>query len=275
MKMGKLVASSNRLRKINARLVKVVKYKTGVDPQGIPTAAARTYTPNEYKLGRIRRSKDQNRYVSSVKYLNKQLNVKVSCSCPDYMFRWEYANAQVGAADIIYGNGEPPTDTNPDQKIGLCIAQGTLVTIKRGNQIMDVPIEAVMIGDRARTINGYQLVLAAEHTGYKDVSELSTASGVKVLLTPEHPVFAETDKGMAFVPAKDLVYGQKLMRLQTVGGQTGALVDTFVDLLHNSTMNVYDLKIEGEEHFTANTIVVHNCKHLLALRELIKKKHGI
>jgi hypothetical protein len=40
-------------------------------------------------------------------------------------------------------------------------------------------------------------------------------------------------------------------------------------------VDVYDLTVENHEHFTANGIVVHNCKHLLALRAFVQKKHGI
>lgn len=121
MKLNQLVSKSDRMRKANARLVRVVGYKTGFDKLKRPTAVARTYTPREYTIGmRLRQAKDQNKYVSSIKFLDKELNVKVSCSCPDFMFRHEFANSQVGASDIIYGNGEPPTETNPSHTPGLC-----------------------------------------------------------------------------------------------------------------------------------------------------------
>lgn len=121
MKLNQLVAKSDKLRKLNARLVRVVGYKTGFDRKGLPTAVAKTYTPREYTVGmRLVKAKDQNRYVSSIKFLNRSLHVKVSCSCPDYMFRHEYANAQHGASDIIYGNGDPASSTNPSNTPGLC-----------------------------------------------------------------------------------------------------------------------------------------------------------
>lgn len=121
MKLDQLVSKTDKMRKLNARLVRVVGYKTGFDKKGLPTAVAKTYTPREYTLGmRLVRAKDQNKYVSSIKFLDRSLNVKVSCSCPDFMFRWEFALAQAGAADIIYGNGEPPDITNADQRPALC-----------------------------------------------------------------------------------------------------------------------------------------------------------
>lgn len=36
-------------------------------------------------------------------------------------------------------------------------------------------------------------------------------------------------------------------------------------------VDVYDLKIDNVEHFTVNGVVVHNCKHLIALRNFLKK----
>lgn len=136
MKLNQLVSKSDRMRKANSRLVRVVGYKTGFDKQGRPTAVAKTYTPREYTSGmRLVRAKDQNKYVSSVKFLDKQLSCKVSCSCPDFMFRWEWSLAQVGAADIIYGNGEPPDVTNSEHRPGLCkhlLALRALIKTKHG-----------------------------------------------------------------------------------------------------------------------------------------------
>lgn len=54
------------------------------------------------------------------KPITKQKRVMVSCPCANYVFMWEYANAEHGAARIIYGNGEPPSYTNPAHIPGLC-----------------------------------------------------------------------------------------------------------------------------------------------------------
>lgn len=125
------------MRKANARLVRVVGYKTGFDKLKRPTAVARTYTPREYTIGmRLRQAKDQNKYVSSIKFLDKQLNVKVSCSCPDFVYAgWEWVLASHGAADIIYGNGDPPDEKNPNYRIGCCkhiLALRELIKKKHG-----------------------------------------------------------------------------------------------------------------------------------------------
>lgn len=120
MKLAKLVNSSDKMRKANSRFVKLVGYKAGRDKKGLATAVCKTFTPKEYKLGRVVDAKDKNKYVSSIKFLDDKLNVKVSCSCPDYCFMWEVANHRHGASDIIYSNGEPPLEKNPNNRPGLC-----------------------------------------------------------------------------------------------------------------------------------------------------------
>lgn len=121
MKLAKLVAGSDKLRKINSRFVRITGYKNGWDKKGIATAICRSYTPKEFKAGRIVDARDKNKYTTSIKFIDKGLNIKVSCSCPDYTFAgWEYANHVVGASDIIYGNGEPPVEKNPSNRPGLC-----------------------------------------------------------------------------------------------------------------------------------------------------------
>jgi hypothetical protein len=44
----------------------------------------------------------------------------VHCSCPNFLYVWEYALAQHGGSDIISGNGNPPTTTNPSLIPGVC-----------------------------------------------------------------------------------------------------------------------------------------------------------
>jgi len=41
-------------------------------------------------------------------------------NCPDYLYRWEVANARVGSSKIIHSNGQPPNVTNPTMRPGLC-----------------------------------------------------------------------------------------------------------------------------------------------------------
>lgn len=122
MKLDVLARKSEATRKINASFVKVVQYKAGRDKQGYAVAMAKTYSMREVNVHRhLVPSKDRNKYVSAIRFIDAQLNVSVSCSCPDYVYGgWEWSNAQVGASKIIYGNGEPPTIRNPGHKPGMC-----------------------------------------------------------------------------------------------------------------------------------------------------------
>lgn len=136
MKLDALVRQSLPNRKLNASLVKVVGYKTGRDKQGLAVAMSKTYTVSEFNLmRRVVPAKDRNKYVSAIRFLDKKLNVHVACSCPDFMFRWEYALAKAGAAVIHYSNGDTADATNPDNRPGLCkhlLALRALVKKKHG-----------------------------------------------------------------------------------------------------------------------------------------------
>lgn len=74
----------------------------------------------------IDRSQDlRTKYTTSIEVfpMNKgeaHSYVRLSCSCDDFMYTFEYALAQKGAAEIVYGNGEPPTDRNPRKIPGMC-----------------------------------------------------------------------------------------------------------------------------------------------------------
>ena len=136
MKMDQLVKGTNAMRRANSKFVKVLNYKAGKDKEGRPTAMAKTYTPHEYNVHRhIVDARDKKRYVSAITFIDKKLNVEVTCSCPDYVFSGaEYNNAQVGASKIRYGNGEPPDSSKPDRP-SMCkhlIALRALVKAKHG-----------------------------------------------------------------------------------------------------------------------------------------------
>ena len=122
MKLDGLVRYTDRVRKSNAAYVRVVAFKAGRNKKGLAVAIAKTYTRlKKSHTGRITPDPNRDsRYVSSITFKDKSLNVKVSCSCPDYMYRWEFANAQRGVSDIYYCNGEPPDITNPGHKPSLC-----------------------------------------------------------------------------------------------------------------------------------------------------------
>ncbi len=110
MNLKKCISISEKLRKINSRFVKIKAYKAGRDRKGFAYAAAKTYSTQVLNVFRqVVPDRDRGLYVSKIKFMDKKLNVKVSCSCPDFCFSWEYSNHLVGLSDIYYSNGEAPT----------------------------------------------------------------------------------------------------------------------------------------------------------------------
>ena len=108
-------------RKQRALYVKILQMKTGHTPEGLGFVAAKTYS--EYNVnaqGELVRNPSKTRYISQITFIDRKLHCHVSCSCDDNLFRWEYANTHRNASEIEYSNGEPPIDTNPGFKPGLC-----------------------------------------------------------------------------------------------------------------------------------------------------------
>jgi hypothetical protein len=137
------------------------------------------------------------------------------------MYRHEWALAQVGAADIIYGNGEPPDSTNPDHRPGLCVAHGTLVSTLNG----DLPIQEVREGTLVLTLDGWRTVVAAESTGRKEVFRLTTKAGFYVDITEDHPVLTVKDGVIGWYPLRELEQGDTVFQLlpPSAGGVVRAL----------------------------------------------------
>jgi hypothetical protein len=97
------------------------------------TFVARTSSPELYGLRWV-----VQQYATSIIFLNadeKDGRVRISCSCPDFKFRAEWACWRVGSAEIRYSNGAPPRKMNPKGipyicKHGLKLAY-TLRELKR------------------------------------------------------------------------------------------------------------------------------------------------
>ena len=81
-------------------------------------------TTGRSHMGRIVFGKD-----AYLRYKNKksmdEVVCRVDCSCPDYRYRWAYANYQQDAGEMGGGslnkcNGRPPVKMNPRQRPSLC-----------------------------------------------------------------------------------------------------------------------------------------------------------
>lgn len=98
-------------RQERAEYVKVIGLKTGKSKKtGLFKAISKAYS-------RKQGAERGYTYACAVTQLDKKGNVRVSCSCPDFLFRYEFVLWRKGAADIYYCNGEAPQQP---KKPGCC-----------------------------------------------------------------------------------------------------------------------------------------------------------
>lgn len=117
-----LMRNSPRLMQENARECLVRSYKKAKTGKALPVVMAKVRHKDSLRPNKELRDyevmfvglDDPNKPIS------KQKRVMCSCPCANYVFMWEYANAEHGAGRIIYGNGEPPSYTNITHTPGLC-----------------------------------------------------------------------------------------------------------------------------------------------------------
>ena len=94
-----------------AEYVKIIGLKVGKSKRtGMFKAISKAYSRREGAVKGYR-------YACSITQENAKHYVMVSCSCPDFMFKFEYRLWSRGAATIHYCNGEPPQTKG---KAGCC-----------------------------------------------------------------------------------------------------------------------------------------------------------
>lgn len=260
MQIFKNVARVGGERPYLATLVRVKGFRIGrlkSDPRVRLRILAKTWSI-ESKNGRP----VVGAYATNIDFLNER-HVRVSCSCGDFWARWEYALARKGAAVIKYSNGDPPDSTNPKYIPGCCIAKGSIVATEDGS----ARIEDVRVGDRVLTLNGYCRVTDAGLTRRRTrVLELSFNDRT-LRLTPDHLVLAVKPNAHApaWYAAEQLELGDHLLSL--TDAQPAAHVYKSVVSIQEGVADVYDLTVDQAEHFTAEGLVVHNCKHIIKLTD--------
>ena len=164
---------------------------------------------------------------------------------------------QAMAADYIYenrgsgGTHDTPTKSHVGRVSDLCVAEGTLIATPRGN----IPIEQIKVGDEVYTRNGVRKVLAAEMTGVNSLCYEYDIGGVKLLATPNHPVFAD-GKFYAIDTLAGSVVDCELL------SPTSKPVRVKVSRGKQKNATVYNLTVEHDNEYYANGILVHNCDSL-------------
>jgi hypothetical protein len=112
----------NERRKQSAKYVRIIHVKKGWDSLGRGYVACASYSTkiwDNYKRKFVL-NKVRNRYVTVIVFLDTRLHVVVSCSCPDFKYRWEVALNHKQAAEIEYSNGELPVIRNPTMRATNC-----------------------------------------------------------------------------------------------------------------------------------------------------------
>lgn len=122
LSLNGLIKSTPRLMKENGTECYVNSVRRGKTPKGLPYISANVRHKDPMRPNKtVRIHKPMIVGLDDpFKPISKQKRVLVSCPCENFVFMWEYADAEHGAARIIYGNGEPPSFTNPGHAPGLC-----------------------------------------------------------------------------------------------------------------------------------------------------------
>jgi hypothetical protein len=92
----------------NAEKVKITKVRLTKKGGQLTKVVADSYTPGS-----------SSKYESEIEFLPSK-KIKLSCSCDDFVYRFEWVLYRKGSADLVYGNGEPPDETNPARTLGCC-----------------------------------------------------------------------------------------------------------------------------------------------------------
>lgn len=116
-----IAKKTTRLRKEGARYVRFTDIKKGYLSNGNGYIAGASYSTHIIGPdGRPVVNQAPNKYVTVIEFLDRRLHAKVSCSCSDFLYRWEVALNNKEAAEIEYSNGEWPSMTNPQGSARWC-----------------------------------------------------------------------------------------------------------------------------------------------------------
>ena len=113
----------NPLKYKNSKYVQFKDVRVGFNDKNLTFFVARSSSPYiwDSRLKRkVTNPTRNNTYTTTIEVLNKKGNVKLSCSCPDFLFRHEVALFTKDAAEIEYSNGDYPEMTNPLLQPSCC-----------------------------------------------------------------------------------------------------------------------------------------------------------
>jgi len=161
-----------------------------------------------------------------------------------------------GAVIRGFSAEEPERLRGPQASRAWCFPGHTLVSMADGSFKQ---ICYVKVGDEVVTRNGPRKVLERAMTSASaDLWELVSDYGHYLLATGDHPIHANG----RWVPLNRLTRGDELTTLHITGSMYTSKVLSTRKL--NRKEPVFDLKIENDPEFFANSVLVHNCDELAA-----------
>lgn len=262
MTLRQLIRSTPRLFINNAIDVEAHKYKKKRTLTGKPVLQGIMWTNDPYRPDKVRRYHET--YIVGLdddqdKPIHKHKKVLCQCACEAFVYNFEYANATVGASRLIYSNGQPPVYTNPGLLPGLCVGENELVITDTGQR----PISTVNACDYVWTRGCWRKVVAAWCSGKKETGLFKASFGA-VRLTKTHLVYGSRNGVKGWFEAQDFRAGDYAYLSV---GSTFEFVpfDSFSDF---KVENVYDIEVDTVPEFVAGSLLVHNCKHLVALAKI-------
>lgn len=121
--LRQLIRNTPRLFVNNAVDVEAHRTKKTKTKTGKPVVKGIMWTNDPFRPDRVRRYHET--FIIGLdpnqdKPVHKHTKVIAQCSCENFTYYFEYANAYFGASYLLYSNGEAPAWTNPTLQYGLC-----------------------------------------------------------------------------------------------------------------------------------------------------------
>ena len=137
-----------------------------------------------------------------------------------------------------------------------CVHEDTFIHLFDGTYkaIKDINIgEKVVSYDTNKLSVNYNIITNKWYSGKKEVFKISLDNDSILEVTKEHPILIE---GNTYLSLEDgLTIGDKVVSYT----EDVIVLVTVIDIVSIGVHNTYDIEVENDHNFIANTVVVHNC----------------
>ena len=137
-----------------------------------------------------------------------------------------------------------------------CVHEDTFIHLSDGTYkaIKDINIgEKVVSYDTNKLSVNYNIITNKWYSGEKEVFKISLDNDSILEVTKEHPILIE---GNTYLSLEDgLTIGDKVVSYT----EDVIVLVTVIDIVSIGVHNTYDIEVENDHNFIANTVVVHNC----------------